>query len=207
VSRLTTTVGLCTAALLASHVVHAEPLLLTLEADFVLPLTAPQTERFGPGAAFAAGVLLPVQPYLLIGGRGRVGFLADGEAPQDPGLRDPGLGGYVDLHGVVRLRLPGAASDPRRAVGPFVEGGGGATITGELVRGSFEAGLGWGLPVGKVALAPRSLRNINSNSLNQFRLILPLHNLLGMRDSLAIHSRLVRKSEEDKLRNERPKQG
>jgi len=156
-TRLTTTLGLCTALLLASRAAHAEPLLVTLDADFVLPLTAPQTERFGPGAAVAAGVLLPLQPYLLVGGRGRIGFLADGEAPQDPGLRDPGLGGYVDLHGVVRLRLPGAASDPRRAVGPFVEGGGGATVTGELVRGSLEAGLGWGLPLGKIVLAP-SLR-------------------------------------------------
>jgi outer membrane protein OmpA-like peptidoglycan-associated protein len=153
-NRFRTTIGLCAVALLASSAARAEPLLLTLEGDFALPLTAPQTERFGPGAALGVGVLYPLRSFLLVGARGRAGFLADGDPPADPGQRDPGLGGYLNLHGVVRLRLPGAANDVRRAVGPFVEGGGGATVTGDLVRGSLEAGLGWGLPVGKVALAP-----------------------------------------------------
>jgi outer membrane protein OmpA-like peptidoglycan-associated protein len=67
---------------------------------------------------------------------------------------DPGVGTFETLAVMVRLRPLAEASQVRNALGLFVEGGGGGVLTGKLVRSGFEAGLGWGFPLGKLALSP-----------------------------------------------------
>ena len=80
--------------------------------------------------------------------------LANGDAPSNPALADPGTGTFETLYGLLRLRPFADATQPRNALGFFIEGGGGATLTGKIVRPSVEAALGYGFPIGAFALAP-----------------------------------------------------
>ena len=84
----------------------------------------------------------------------RGGWLTNGPAPADVGLKDPGVGGLGTFGLVARLRPSGAADDPRRGTGLFFEAGGGLALTGGLARGTIEAGVGYGFEVGAVDLAP-----------------------------------------------------
>jgi outer membrane protein OmpA-like peptidoglycan-associated protein len=149
-------VGLAVFVLLGwlSAPVAAQSVLVSVEGSAALPLTAPQSDHFGPGGAVAAAVFVPVLPWAQLGGRLRAGMLADGEAPADPGLLDPGVGTLETAEAVLRLRPFGRQADDRRATGLFLDVSGGGGITGELGRGTFGAGLGWGIPVGSLAVAP-----------------------------------------------------
>jgi outer membrane protein OmpA-like peptidoglycan-associated protein len=118
-------------------------------------LGAPQSDVFGPGGALAAGVYRPLGPALAIGARLRAGLLSDGDPPATVGLADPGLGGFGSLTLAARLRpLALLSDDGRRATGPFVEAGPSAVLTGDLLRMGYEVGVGWGLGVGPLVLAP-----------------------------------------------------
>ncbi len=133
---------------------QAEPLLVSLEADGALALTKPQSEQFGPGASVAAGILYPVAPALLLGVRLRAGMLANGPAPKNPALVDPGTGTFELATLNIRLRPFAGGQGVRRATGLFLDASGGGGITGDLTRGSFEAGIGYGFRIGGAALAP-----------------------------------------------------
>lgn len=139
------------AALVA--VAHAQPL-VTLEASGAVAVTAPQSKLWRPGAAVSAAAYFRVAPWVLLGGKLRAGLLTDGDAPTDPGRVNPGVGTFETLAAMVRLRPLARASQIRSALGLFVEGGAGGVVTGKLVRSGFEAGLGWGFALGKLALSP-----------------------------------------------------
>ncbi|MCB9632366.1 MAG: OmpA family protein [Sandaracinus sp.] len=145
---------------------HAdEPWLLTLELDGAVPLSRPQRDWFRPGGAGAVTLWRFVHPAVGLGLRVRGGWLSDGPAPRDLGLKDPGVGGLGTLGAMLRWRPITRTEDPRRGTGLFVDVGGGGALTGGLVRGSVEAGLGWGFEVGSVDLAPvvRYLRVFQPN--------------------------------------------
>lgn len=156
--------SLCIVALgLATSVARAEPVLLHLEADGMMGLpgdlagsdgSEPQLDLFAPGATLSAGVSVPLARWVLLGARVRGGMLFDGDAPQDPGRADPGIGSLYTLTANVRLRPFGGGPQRARGTGFFLEGGGGGALTGDLTRGMFEAGLGYGFAVGGVDLAP-----------------------------------------------------
>lgn len=130
-----------------------EPWLLSLEVDGAIPLSAPQRNRFRPGGTGSLAVFRFFHPSVALGARLRGGWLSNGPAPRDVGLKDPGVGGLGTLGLVARLR-PSPADDPRRGTGFFFEVGGGLALTGGLARGTIEAGLGYGFEVGAVDLAP-----------------------------------------------------
>ncbi len=118
-----------------------------------MPLTAPQSDRFGLGASGAVGAYYALAPWVLIGAKLRAGFLSDGDAPTDAGLVDPGVGTLETATLMLRLRPFGEANAPR-ARGLFIEAGPAGALTGELVRAGLDAAVGYGIPVGSLSLAP-----------------------------------------------------
>lgn len=123
------------------------------EAALAVPVSNAQRDRFGIGAAPALAVYRSLAPWMLVGARLRAGVLADGAAPPE-GIADPGAGGYGSASLALRLRAPQRA---RRGSGPWLELAAGAAVSGRDVRGAWEAGLGYGFPVGAVDIGP-SLR-------------------------------------------------
>jgi outer membrane protein OmpA-like peptidoglycan-associated protein len=135
-------------------VAQAEPVLISIEGQAALALTAPQSKLFGPGATGALAIQYPLTPMFLIGLRLRAGFLTNGDPPAERGLRDPGTGTFELGMATLRLRPFASGSDVRRATGLFLEVGGGGGVTGEVGRAAFEGGLGYGIPLGGLAIAP-----------------------------------------------------
>src|SRR4051812_13396680 len=120
--------GFCVLVLLAlatAPQVHAEAPLVTLEASTGKAVTTPQSDRFGFGVALAVAAYGRVAPWLLLGGKLRAGALANGDAPSNPALVDPGTGTFESLSGLLRLRPFAGATDVRNALGFFIEAGGG----------------------------------------------------------------------------------
>lgn len=131
-----------------------EPWMLSLEADAMVPLRAPQRDWFRPGGAGSVTLLRSIGARVAFGLRARGGWLTDGPAPSDSTLANPGTGGLGTLELLVRPRL--VASGPRsaRATGLFVELGGGVALTGGHLRATFGGGLGFGIAAGPVTVAP-----------------------------------------------------
>lgn len=153
-SAVTGMAALLAVLLCSADRAHAEPLLLSVEAHAALPLTAPQSDLFGPGGSIAAALHYPITPMLLLGVRLRAGLLSNGDAPTQPGVDDPGLGSFELLTLHLRLRPFGSSRDVRRAPGLFVDVGGGGGLTGKTARPSLEAGIGYGFAVAGISLAP-----------------------------------------------------
>ncbi len=128
--------------------------LLHLEPALALPLGDPQSSLFGPGISGTLGVSRSLAPAILVGARLRGGFLFDGPEPSDPSIVDPGMGVFSSFGITLRLRPLGSGDDPRRGSGLWVEGLGGVALTGDLIRATFEAGIGWGFSVGSTAIGP-----------------------------------------------------
>jgi len=133
---------------------YAEPVLVSVEGQAALSVTEPQSKLFGPGGAAALAVQYPLSALFLIGARARIGMLTNGDPPAVQGLRDPGTGTFELGLLTLRVRPFAASTDVRRATGFFLDAGAGGGATGQLARGAFEAGLGYGIPVGGVAIAP-----------------------------------------------------
>lgn len=134
--------------------VRAEAALVSLEADGAMPLGTPQSNLFGPGGGLAFGVLYPIAPQLLVGGRLRVAALLDGDPPVDPGRVDPDMGTLEVAELALRLRPFASEDEASRATGLFVDGAFGGGLTGEETRMVLEAGLGFGVDLGGIGLAP-----------------------------------------------------
>jgi outer membrane protein OmpA-like peptidoglycan-associated protein len=135
-------------------IARAEPVLISIEGQAALAVTAPQSDLFGPGATGALALQYPLTRMFLIGLRLRAGFLTNGDPPAQLGVRDPGTGTFELGMATLRMRPFASASDVRRATGLFLEVGGGGGVTGEVGRAGFEGGLGYGIPVGGLAIAP-----------------------------------------------------
>ncbi|MEO0323695.1 MAG: OmpA family protein, partial [Myxococcota bacterium] len=133
---------------------QSEPWLLHLEPSYVLPITDPQRERFEPGLAAAITLERSLGRMFLVGARVRGGALFDGPPPDDPRLVDPGPGGLGSFTLTGRLRPLGRRAGAARGTGLWLDVGGGVAITGELVRPTLEAGLGYGFAWGPVDIGP-----------------------------------------------------
>ena len=70
---------------------------LSAELSFTTPVSSPQFEWFGPGGSVAVSGWMSLAAPVAVGARLRGGLLMDGPPPADPGLRDPGLGGWGAL--------------------------------------------------------------------------------------------------------------
>ena len=138
----------------ASASAQGEPWLLHLEPSYVLPITDPQRERFEPGLAVAVSLERALGPMFLMGVRARGGALFDGPPPADPSLVDPGPGGLGSFTLTARLRPLGRRGGAARGTGLWIDVGGGVAVTGELVRPTVEAGLGYSFAWGSVDLGP-----------------------------------------------------
>jgi len=157
-------VGRCLGAMLVWSAVstalpaHAQPTserwLLSGDVSAVAPLSAPQRHRFRPGALGGISLTRSLHPVFLLGVRAQGGVLADGPAPENPALADPGVGSLGQLLLTVRVRPLGRQDDPSRASGLFFELDGGGGFTGDRLRMSGGAALGWGFEAGPVAIAP-----------------------------------------------------
>src|SRR5690349_1851320 len=108
----------------------AESWLLSVEAPAALPLSQPQRSLFGPGALPAATGYLALTPHLLGGLRLRAGAFANGSAPADHTLRDPGIGGLGAISLALRVRPLARSQDVSRSRGLWVEVAGGGGLTG-----------------------------------------------------------------------------
>lgn len=139
---------------LAPSEVRAEPVLVSVEGQAAFAVTSPQSDWFGPGGAVAVAAQYPLAPLLLLGARLRGGLLTDGDAPQVAGVRDPGWGSFQLLSLSLRLRPFASADDARLGTGLFVDVGAGGGFTGNDLRPSLEAGLGFGIALGSLCLAP-----------------------------------------------------
>lgn len=116
---------------------------VTAEAPASFAASAVQQGVFRPGLMPAVGVYASSE-RAAIGVRLRAGVLRDGPAPDDP-FRDPGTGGL--LSGGLALRFPLPA-------GAWVEGVGGAGITGSDTAPVVELGVGWLTTVGAFDVGP-----------------------------------------------------
>lgn len=120
-----------------------------------VPVLAPAGHRFEPGATGSVSLHPALTEWFLVGVRLRGGFLSDGPPPDDPSLADPGVGSLFSLALSARFRpLSPLMPGPERGTGLFVELGGGGVLTGEVVRPSAEAGVGWGFAVEEISIAP-----------------------------------------------------
>src|SRR4051812_13214264 len=131
-----------------------EAWLLSVEAPAAIPLAQPQRSLFRPGALPAATAYRSLTPQLLGGLRLRAGAFANGPAPSDHTLRDPGVGGLGSVTLAVRVRPLARNDDASRARGLWIEVAGGGGLPGSLLRPTAEAGLGWNFRAGKVSLGP-----------------------------------------------------
>jgi len=116
---------------------------VTVEAPVAIPVSQPLRDRFGLGAMPSLSASLPVGQWTLLGLRLRGGFLANGPAPENPAIKDPGMGGLAVLAAVARFRPMAKSFPDSRALGPFVELGAGLGLTGSLTRGVGEVAVGW----------------------------------------------------------------
>jgi outer membrane protein OmpA-like peptidoglycan-associated protein len=126
---------------------------VTVDVPVAIPISSPLKDRFGIGAMPSLAAAVPVETWLQVGLRLRCGFLSNGPAPKDPGMKDPGTGGLTALLVNARLR-PLAKEGESLAAGPWLELGIGPALTGSLVRGTAEVGLGWNFLVGGFAVGP-----------------------------------------------------
>lgn len=138
---------------------------VTVDVPVAIPLSSPLKDRFGIGAMPSLGAAIPVAPWLQLGLRLRCGFLSNGPAPSQPGLKDPGIGGLTALLLSARVR-PTGEEGKSLAAGPWMEVGLGPGLTGNLVRATAEAGLGWNFLWGGVAVGPtaRYLQVVQSSN-------------------------------------------
>ena len=153
-STLRSAIALVGALALAPSSTRAEPLVISIEAQAALALTAPQSDWFGPGGALAVTAHYPLSPVFLLGARLRAGLLTNGDPPQLLGVRDPGWGSFELLALNLRVRPFARRDDARLGNGLFVDAAIGGGLTGDWVRPSIEAGLGYGIALGPVCLAP-----------------------------------------------------
>lgn len=128
-----------------------EPWMLGVRVSAAFPLGAPQSELFTPGAGAEVLVLRALGPVAAVGVRAEALVLGDGSASPN-GLQDPGVGGLFAAGALLRLR-PGSRGGAR-TVGPWLEAGIAAGLTGVRVRPVMHGGAGWSFPVGAIGLGP-----------------------------------------------------
>jgi outer membrane protein OmpA-like peptidoglycan-associated protein len=126
---------------------------LHLEATLGTPVANPQRDWFGIGGGLAAGVTKPLVPWFALEAQLRGALFLDGDKPKNAGVKDPGNGTLNTASLGFQLRLPDGT--PRRGTGLWGGAMVGVGLTGKEARATWEAGLGYGFPVGEtIALGP-----------------------------------------------------
>jgi len=143
-------------ALPVGKAVAQVPLMLGIEPGLSVPVSEPQSQRFGVGGSLGVALHVPFLPFLVPLVRVRAGFLSDGPAPAERTLRDPGVGSQLELGAALRLRplAFGNPEAPQRAASAWVEVAVGGALTGPLVRPEFELGLGYAFEVDALRIGP-----------------------------------------------------
>ncbi len=128
---------------------------LSVEGSLLVPVSEPQSSWFGPGGGLSLSAYGVVHESLALGVRLRGGGLSDGAPPTNPSFDDPGPADLWTAALSARWRpLSPWIEASSRAAGPFLDAGGGVTLSGGQLRPSVEAGVGWGFDLGPVVLAP-----------------------------------------------------
>jgi hypothetical protein len=117
-------------------------------------LTQPQATLFRPGVTGSLAAFRVLKPSLLLGLRLRGAIFSDGDPPLDDNRADPTRGGLGAALLTLRWRPTATAFEPAPGAGPWLDLGGGAGVTGDLVRPVAEVGLGWALAAGPVLAGP-----------------------------------------------------
>ncbi len=126
---------------------------VTLDIPAAIPISTPLEDRFGLGVMPSLSVAVPMKPWFLLGLRLRCGYLSDGPAPSDARVKDPATGGLGALFVTARVR-PFGKQGGSMATGPWLEVAAGPGLTGNLVRATGEAGIGWNFDVAGYAVGP-----------------------------------------------------
>jgi outer membrane protein OmpA-like peptidoglycan-associated protein len=113
----------------------------------------PQRSLFGPALSGSMAGYRSLGPRFLVG-MGLRGAMFFDRQGSDATRADPGTGGLGALSIIGRLRPFADAAASSRALGFWVEGAAGGGVTGKLFRPTLEAGLGYGLSLAPVVLAP-----------------------------------------------------
>lgn len=154
--RVALAAALCALSLAPSiAAAQQSPVMVEIEGDFAMPLTAPARDRFQPGGGGAIGALFAGLPFILGSVRVTGIVLGDGPAPVDTRFADPGVGTLYTLTAGMRLRTDGlgqALPEPE-ATGFWIEIDVGAALTGSLARPAFEAAIGFLWDAGATDLA------------------------------------------------------
>ncbi len=138
----------------ASPALAEEPWMLELEGGLVSPLSAPQNRTYSTGGFIGVAGIKSLVPWFGVGLRLSAGVLSEGDPPSRAGLEDPGVGGYLALDPMVRLRPFASSDDVGRGDGIILEAGIGPTVTGDIVRANVVLGITLGFAVGELTFAP-----------------------------------------------------
>ncbi len=148
------TTAIAIAIVCAGRPATAQSWRLDAELPAAVPLSTPQSDRFGVGGMPALGIYWRLLGGLHLGVRARGGALAN-RSSNDPTMVDPGAGGL--LSAAIALRAtPGKRIDAVPAA-LWLELAGGAAVTGDQVRPVAELALGWSFDLGRITAGP-SLR-------------------------------------------------
>lgn len=126
---------------------------MSLEAPGAVPLSQPQSDRFGPGGLPSAAVYRSLGNKLLAGGRVRGGVLASGDPPEGANMVDPGVGGLLGFELGLRLR-PLGGDGPARATGLWIDLFAGGGLTGSDLEPMADLGVGYSFRAGGLDIGP-----------------------------------------------------
>ncbi|MES2644463.1 MAG: OmpA family protein [Myxococcota bacterium] len=132
--------GLALALLAIPTAAHAVDVAFKLEPDVMVPLSAPQSDRFGVGGGEALKVLFGLTPWLDIGPTASFHLLPGAEADMDTGV-------VWGFGGGLRLKRPHDAESVG-GISPWLDADALYVRTGELARPGFDAAVGVSFPVG-----------------------------------------------------------
>jgi len=124
------------------------------ELGAAMPLTKPQNEWYSVGATAGIGIYRSLAPFVQLGIRLRGLGLMDGDAPDNPLLKDPDMPMLGSVSGALRLRPFSSYARVQRADGFFLEGSAGPALTGDKQRITFEGALGYKFDLKGAALGP-----------------------------------------------------
>lgn len=145
------TTAVVIATVCAGRSATAQSWRLDAEIPAAVPLSTPQSDRFGLGGMPALGVYWGFFRGLHLGVRARAGALSN-RSSNDPTMVDPGAGGLLSAALAVRA-TPGERFDAVPAA-LWLELAGGAAVTGDQVRPVAELALGWSFDLGRITAGP-----------------------------------------------------
>ena len=130
----------CAGLFLTPHPGYAASVALKVEPDVAIPLSAPQSERFGIGGGESLKLLLAITPWLDVGPTASVQLLPALTAGEASGVTWAFGGGLV---------LKRSHEAEKAGVSPWVDADLFYVRTGALNRPGFDAAVGLAVPIGE----------------------------------------------------------